>query len=317
MLADAGLRTASRVEAEAECRARAPGACLLHRTSPDASQSQLLLSIRLRSEVRHCVLASEDALVPSRTQDRMRTLTRLLPRQKTKATLLVGGGGSAGGLRSSPTVEALVEAYQQPQQQLNKLRAFVEQAESLVVELIAEPNYLEVSAEAVPNGVLQTLLLLRPFVLFPRRPLADSRSVSFLLCFPSAASGGGSTAIGSPAAIGYCSLEVDLDNCCFSMLPCWPDSTPCLRRPHLTLAEQLRIVRSAAPLRPTFAPTVSSSPLPSAQSAARTARGSLAEASGSSSLADGGSSRARWMPRSKRAHLQRMHGRDAHTYQYP
>ena len=116
MQAEAPLRTASRAEAEAECRARAPGACLLYRTSCDASQPQLLLSIRLRSEVRHCVLASEDTLVPGRTQDRMRTLTRLLPRQKTKAALLVGGGG----MRSSPTVEALVVSYQQPQQQRKK-----------------------------------------------------------------------------------------------------------------------------------------------------------------------------------------------------
>ena len=208
------MEVAGSTRDEAKARLLAPGSSLLHRT--EGGNRPLLLSLRLRNEVRCWELRR--GLIISRRERLVtagRSLNRLLPRPKTRPALLTAGGASSG---ASTSRESLWDASQQ----WAKMRAFLGQVGALVAEIAAEANYLELPAEAVPQSALQTLLLLRPFVVLPRRQLPGLAGMSFLLCYPIGANAVPFTT-GTPSQVGYCCLEFDFNRFAFALLPTWPD----------------------------------------------------------------------------------------------
>ena len=195
---------------EAEARLSSAGDSLLHRTAAD-TRHELLLSLRLRSEVRCCELSSGLAQQRTRSHARLattaRSIHRLLPRSKTRPSLLGAG-----------VLEGSALALQPAHQQGGKLATFLQRVGPFIAELCSEVNYLEVAAEAVSHRALQALLLLRPFVVLPRRAAPGRLSVSFLLCHLATATAASPPGTSYPFSIGYVCLEIDFAECRFLLV---------------------------------------------------------------------------------------------------
>lgn len=133
----------------------------------------------------------------------------------------------------------------------SKLREFLVRVQSLVVEMAAEANYFELPVETVPPTALHTLLLFRPFALFLRRPTPGHASISFMLCFLARTT---ALVLASDALnkVSYCSIEMNFQRGCFSILPAWPRSAPTVVRHQLSIAELLQVVQVSIAPQPTI-----------------------------------------------------------------